>query len=79
MLDAELTETIYEAAFLPDLWQVVLERLAVRSDSVGAAIFLFAQGVPAQGKALPHQAEMLAEFLSDNDLQLSAGVTRMCD
>ncbi|MCR6501355.1 helix-turn-helix transcriptional regulator [Shinella sp. CPCC 101442] len=73
-----MTETIYEAAFLPDLWQVVLEKLAVRSDSVGAAIFLFAHGLPARGRALPHQGEMLAEFLSDNELQLSAGVTRMC-
>jgi hypothetical protein len=78
LMDIELIDRIYEAAFVPDLWPDVLDSLASLSESAAAALFVFADGQPTRGRAVESQRELLAEFLVSDTYQFSTGVRRMC-
>ena len=52
----DLTNRIYEAAFVPDLWPDVLEDIDAVSGSVGGAVFLFGDDQPARGRAIEEVA-----------------------
>jgi DNA-binding CsgD family transcriptional regulator len=77
-MKAQLIDLIYEAAFVPELWPAALEQLASISQSVGSALFVFADGQPARGRAIESQRELLDEFLASDTYRLSTGVLRMC-
>ncbi|TIT36259.1 MAG: helix-turn-helix transcriptional regulator [Mesorhizobium sp.] len=77
MLD-DLTDKIYEAAFVPDLWPEVLKGINSASASVGGAVFLFADEQPVRGRTVPLLQDLLNEFLLGDTLQFSAAVSRMC-
>ncbi|MGX7875342.1 helix-turn-helix transcriptional regulator [Mesorhizobium sp. ORM6] len=77
MLD-NLTDKIYEAAFVPDLWPEVLEGINAASASIGGAVFLFADEQPVRGRTVPLLQELLGEFLLSDTLQFSTAVSRMC-
>ncbi|QKC94542.1 helix-turn-helix transcriptional regulator [Mesorhizobium sp. NZP2298] len=77
MLD-DLTDKIYEAAFVPDLWPDVLEGINAASTSVGGAVFLFADEQPVRGRTVPLLQDLLSEFLVGDTLQFSTAVSRMC-
>jgi DNA-binding CsgD family transcriptional regulator len=76
-MDNNLIDTIYEAAFLPELWPVALERIAGLSNSIGASITVFADGKPTRATALDSQREQLEEFLASVTLQSSTSCLRM--
>jgi DNA-binding CsgD family transcriptional regulator len=78
-MKTELIDGIYEAAFVSDLWPSVLQQLADVSESIGSALFVFADGQPTRGRAIESQRELLAEFLASDTYQFSTAVTRMCD
>src|ERR1700712_2027684 len=78
-MDLSLIDAIYEASFVPDLWPRVLQQLCSRTDSIGAALFLFTDGQPPRGRSVESQRELLAEFLVSDTYQFSTGVTRMCN
>ena len=74
----DLTNRIYEAAFVPDLWPQVLEDIDAVSGSVGGAVFLFGDDQPARGRAIEFLQDLQAELLASDTLQFSAAVSRMC-
>ncbi|HEX3756439.1 MAG TPA: LuxR C-terminal-related transcriptional regulator [Rhizomicrobium sp.] len=77
-MNLQLFDRIYEAAFVPELWAQVLEDIGVTSDSVGGALFLFADGKPPRGRAVERLHDMLAKFLASDTMPFSTGVSRMC-
>jgi DNA-binding CsgD family transcriptional regulator len=74
----DIVDTIYEAAFIAELWPAALSRMARLSVSMGAAMFLFADGRPARGVALESQKTQLDEFLASDTLPFSTSVQRVC-
>lgn len=77
MLD-DLTNRIYEAAFVPDLWPDVLEDIDSVSGSVGGAVFLFGDDQPTRGRAIKFLQDLQGELLASDTLQFSTAVSRMC-
>jgi DNA-binding CsgD family transcriptional regulator len=78
-MEAEMIDLIYEAAFVPELWTRLLERLAQLSGSVGSTLFLFDDDGPGRGVTLGNLRDLLGEFLANDDLRFSTSVVRMCD
>jgi DNA-binding CsgD family transcriptional regulator len=74
----DVIDTIYEAAFVAEQWPTVLDRMATLSVSMGAAMFLFAEGRPTRGVALESQRAQLEEFLASDTLPFSTSVQRVC-
>jgi hypothetical protein len=58
-MNDDFVDTFYEAAFVAELWPVVLNRMATLSMSMGAAMFLFVDGRPTRGVALDSQRTRL--------------------
>ncbi|PTE08974.1 helix-turn-helix transcriptional regulator [Mesorhizobium helmanticense] len=85
----DLTDKIYEAAFVPDLWAGALEAASGLSGSASGSIFVFSDGSPARGRfsnESPGHARSLEsirpvfdEFLIGDNWKLSPGVMRMYD
>jgi DNA-binding CsgD family transcriptional regulator len=76
-MNNDVIDTIYEAAFVPELWPVALERMSALSTSIGASITLFADGKPTRATALDSQCEQLEEFFASDTLQSSTSCIRM--
>jgi len=74
----DIADTIYEAAFVPELWSVALQRLAELSTSAGTALFVFSDGKPTRGRALDNQRDELEAFLLSDTLPFSASVQNVC-
>lgn len=75
----EIVDLIYEAAFVPELWTKLLERLADLSGSVGSTLFLFYDNGRGRGVTLDNLSDLLDVFLTNEDLRFSTSVVRMCD
>ncbi len=84
----DLTDKIYEAAFVPDLWAGALEAAASLSGSANGAIFLFSDGSPVRGRLSddpPREANSLEtvrllfdEFIAGDSWKFSDPIQRMC-
>jgi DNA-binding CsgD family transcriptional regulator len=74
----EVTNLIYEAAFVPELWPKLLGELALLSGSIGSTLFLFDDG-PGRGITLDNLSDLLGEFLANDNLRFSTSVVRMCN
>jgi len=74
----DVTDLIYEAAFVPELWPKLLGEMADLSGSVGSTLFLFDDG-PGRGITLENLSDLLGEFLANDDLRFSTSVVRMCN
>ena len=74
----DLTDRIYEAAFVPDLWPEVLEDIDSVSASAAGTVFLFADEQPVRGRSVEPLQDLLGEFLASDTLQFSTAVSRMC-
>ncbi|TPJ49598.1 LuxR C-terminal-related transcriptional regulator [Mesorhizobium sp. B2-6-4] len=85
----DLTDKIYEAAFVPDLWAGALETASALSGSASGSIFVFTDGSPARGrlsnespghaKSLERIRPLFDEFLIGDNWKLSSAVMRMYD
>ncbi|RVA59003.1 helix-turn-helix transcriptional regulator [Mesorhizobium sp. M7A.F.Ca.US.001.01.1.1] len=84
----DLTDRIYEAAFVPDLWAGALEAASELSSSADGAIFLFSDGSPVRGRLsdeLPGHGNSLEtvhslfdEFIAGDSWKFSDAIQRMC-
>jgi DNA-binding CsgD family transcriptional regulator len=74
---AQIADELYEAAFIPEKWPSVLVRIADAASSTGGALFVFADGAPARGKAVPRLQPLMKEFLADDSLRFSTAAARM--
>ncbi|MER8825916.1 helix-turn-helix transcriptional regulator [Mesorhizobium sp. M0938] len=85
----DLTDKIYEAAFVPDLWPGVLEAASGLSGSASGSIFVFSDGSPVRGRfsddspgharSLENIRPVFDEFMTGDNWKLSPGVMRMYD
>jgi DNA-binding CsgD family transcriptional regulator len=88
MLD-DLTDKIYEAAFVPDLWAGALEAASGLSGSASGSIFVFSDNAPTRGRfsddpagqanSLRDIRPLFDEFLIGDSWKFSDGVMRMYD
>ncbi len=69
---AELTDAIYEAAFIPEKWPAILAGIAEAAASKAGGLVLFADGQPVRGTTIPALKDLMEEFVSDETLRLSA-------
>lgn len=73
-----LIDQIYEAAFVPDVWENVLETTGQISDSQGGgAVFSFSEGIPPSGRAVPRLMPLLEEFVSGDMWKFCNSANRM--
>lgn len=79
MKSEAIVDQIYEAAFVPDSWEAVLETTSRLSDSVGGAIFSFSQGAPLRGRTVEQLKPLLSDFIADDMWKLCDSVSRMND
>ncbi|TPL88580.1 helix-turn-helix transcriptional regulator [Mesorhizobium sp. B2-3-12] len=85
----DLTDEIYEAAFIPDLWAGVLEAASGILSLVSGSIFVISDSSPTRGRisdnSLGHNAAydqirpLFEEFLIGHNWKMSPGVMRMYD
>lgn len=84
----DLTDRIYEAAFVPDLWAGALEAASELSSSADGAIFLFSDGSPVRGRlsdespghgnSLETVRSLFDEFIAGDSWKFSDAIQRMC-
>ncbi|TJV27738.1 MAG: helix-turn-helix transcriptional regulator, partial [Mesorhizobium sp.] len=81
----DLTDKIYEAAFVPELWGDALEAAGSLSGSATGAIFLFSGDSPVRGRlsdVSPVHGNSLRsvfdEFVASDTWKFSDAVQRMC-
>ncbi|WP_287238273.1 hypothetical protein [Mesorhizobium sp.] len=81
----DLTDKIYEAAFVPELWGDALEAAGSLSGSATGAIFLFSGDSPVRGRlsdVSPVHGNSLRsvfdEFVASDGWKFSDAVQRMC-
>lgn len=75
----EFQELLYEAAFVPELWEPALERLAGVSGSIGSTVFVFGENGQARGATLQNLNDLLSSFVASDTLRFSTSVVRMCE
>ncbi|MDX8493015.1 LuxR C-terminal-related transcriptional regulator [Mesorhizobium sp. VK22B] len=73
----EIVDALYEAAFISEKWPAVLARITQAAASKGGALFVFADGMPIRGKAIPQLQGLMDEVLADEVLRFSTAATRM--
>ncbi|PDQ22479.1 LuxR family transcriptional regulator [Mesorhizobium sanjuanii] len=84
----DLTDKIYEAAFVPDLWADTLEVAGNLSGSANGAIFLFSDDSPVRGRlsdvspvdgnSVEDLRSLFDEFVAGDAWKFSDVVQRMC-
>lgn len=84
----DLTDRIYEAAFVPDLWAGALAAASELSSSADGAIFLFSDGSPVRGRlsdespghgnSLETVRSVFDEFVAGDTWKFSDATQRMC-
>ncbi|RUZ46615.1 MULTISPECIES: helix-turn-helix transcriptional regulator [unclassified Mesorhizobium] len=75
----EIVDSLYEAAFISEKWPAVLEGVTRAAASKGGALFVFADGLPVRGKAIPSLQGLMKEVTADETLRLSTAATRMSE
>lgn len=75
-MTTELTDALYEAAFISEKWPSALTQVTEAARSKGGGLVLFADGRPVRGTAMPFLQDLLEEFLSNDTLRLSCMTTR---
>ena len=74
----ELVEQIYEAAFVPERWNSVLQRAADLSASASAQVFFFSEAAPPRGTTLENLRPLFDEFIKGDMWKFCDGAQKMC-
>src|ERR1700761_3451399 len=74
----DLIEYIYEAAFVPELWNTVLQEISNLSGSASAQIFLFSENAPPQGTTLENLRPLLDWFMKSDTWKFCDSAQKMC-
>lgn len=70
--DVELVERIYEAAFIPELWSSVIERIAETTGSFGGSIYTSGAGysaIAASKNCMAHLQDMISLGWTERNLR----------
>jgi DNA-binding CsgD family transcriptional regulator len=76
---AEIVDLLYEAAFVPEKWPVILGLIASLAGSRAGALLLFADGLPERATATAPLQSLVDEFFVHGMLSLSTSVRRMSE
>jgi DNA-binding CsgD family transcriptional regulator len=74
----DLIECIYEAAFVPELWNVVLQKACDLSASASAQIFFFSENGPPRGTTLENLRPLFDEFIKGDTWKFCDSAQKMC-
>jgi len=74
----DLIELIYEAAFVPERWDLVLQRAADLSASASAQVFFFSEAGPPRGTTLENLRPLFDRFIGSDMWKFCDGVQKMC-
>jgi DNA-binding CsgD family transcriptional regulator len=74
----DLIECIYEAAFVPELWNAVLQEACSLSASASAQIFIFSENEPPRGTTLENLRPLFDSFINGETWKFCDSVQKMC-
>jgi DNA-binding CsgD family transcriptional regulator len=74
----DLIECIYEAAFLPELWNAVLQKAGDLSASASAQIFYISENGPPRGTTLENLRPLFDEFVKGDTWKFCDSAQKMC-
>ncbi|RWB70474.1 MAG: helix-turn-helix transcriptional regulator [Mesorhizobium sp.] len=74
----DLIELIYEAAFVPERWNQVLQRASEQSNSASAQVFFFSDDGPPRGTTLDNLRPLFDEFVKGDFWKFCDSVQKMC-
>jgi DNA-binding CsgD family transcriptional regulator len=75
----ELIELIYEAAFVPEVWDDVLQQATDISGSASAQVFFMSRHFPPRGTTLPNMRTLFDDFIKGDTWSFCESMSRMCD
>lgn len=76
MLD--LIELVYEAAFVPERWNLVLQWAGELSASASAQVFFFSDSAPPRGTTLENLRPLFDEFIQGDMWKFCDSAQKMC-
>jgi DNA-binding CsgD family transcriptional regulator len=74
----DLIELIYEAAFVPERWNFVLQRASDLSASASAQVFFFSESGPPRGTTLENLRSLFDQFVKGDSWKFCDSVQKMC-
>ncbi|RUU51889.1 helix-turn-helix transcriptional regulator, partial [Mesorhizobium sp. M2C.T.Ca.TU.009.01.2.1] len=74
----DLIETIYEAAFVPERWNAVLQKASGLSNAASAQVFFFSDDGPPRGTTLDNLRPLFDEFIKGDFWKFCDSVQKMC-
>lgn len=74
----DLIELIYEAAFFPERWTMVLQKASALSASASAQVFFFSENAPPRGMTLENVRPLFDKFIAGDMWKFSEGTQKMC-
>lgn len=74
----ELVELIYEAAFVPERWNIVLQQAAALSRSASAQVFFFSESAPPRGTTLENLRPLFDQFIKGDMWKFCDSAQKMC-
>jgi DNA-binding CsgD family transcriptional regulator len=74
----DLIESIYEAAFVPELWSAVLQEACDLSASASAQIFVFSENASPRGITLQNLRPLFDWFIEGETWKFCDSVQKMC-
>jgi DNA-binding CsgD family transcriptional regulator len=74
----DLIECIYEAAFVPELWDAVLQEACNLSASASGQLFIFSENGPPRGTTLENLRPLFDSFINGDTWKFCDSVQKMC-
>jgi DNA-binding CsgD family transcriptional regulator len=74
----DLIERIYEAAFVPERWNAVLQEASDLSASASAQIFFFSENGPPRGTTLENLRPLFDAFINGDTWKFCDSAQKMC-
>jgi DNA-binding CsgD family transcriptional regulator len=74
----DLIDCIYEAAFVPERWNAVLQEASNLSASASAQIFFFSENGPPRGTTLENLRPLFDEFIKGDTWKFCDSAQKMC-
>jgi len=74
----DLVELIYEAAFVPERWQFVLQKASSLSRAASAQVFFFSENGPPHGMSLENLRSLFDKFIKGDMWRFSDSVQKTC-
>lgn len=74
----DLIELVYEAAFVPERWNLVLQRASALVAAASAQVFFFSDNAPPRGTTLDNLRPLFDEFIQGDMWKFCDSAQKMC-